>query len=1368
MKKFTEKKIIGVEKVQKMDVTKFPKSLYFFGRISQYKSPMAGLAYILSFFSYLQLATYSLFPVLFEYNRTGKFEMASEVIQKIVCFNSFKSQLFSSSIFVACVFIVTFVIVGSTFIFYCYLTRRGTIPKLILKLRGLLFLYHPTIYLSVSSFITSTQLHDFVDTSKMEVVNICNIAIGIVTVGILLFFQYWAFPLFYTIPFYDSYGLLPEYTALPSTSLLYQKYVIIMTSCMLSFLPFNVLVYSYAISSFLFGINALLTFFKNPYISNFWNACEFSALFTFTLAPSALAVMIPLELDEIYVWIPSVLILIVSFSSYYFYLEKKESFIMRAINDKEISLIKSQNINFLINIVVSNRIYNEEVFEFIKKKYIENGMTIHSQFVDILYYFITGKDARGKIEILNNLTMLSSCEKYTLFVLTKIYTSQLTCDPKELSKVYKLKSDYLNLNNQFWNYRMDGKLEKCFDIIQKMSSVSTKIKTTFWEIKQFYPKSQKLKELDQDFIWKIIYDKNLNLGSHPENYIKSQEVILSERIHKLIPRPPTTIPIIILMILVFTITCIVSNLNNFEIMKDSSLRMEIIDTVNLTLNVGADTVKVNIAINSLVNCTDDGFMDQTEFFDSIYSSREPRGIQLYLISDYINDLINLMDELNALIGASSVQDFDMWLDNNIDFINSKLTVKNILSYYILNAKELYDGRIECYCPMVDFFRSRALNFTTQMREINDHIICYIDQFQENMNSLTFYRSFNEYSLIAAAFTLFLAFINKLKQYHIIYTIIQVHLQTKSHPLNKNKEYSKNDEPFKILPGMFMDLIFTFIFFVAFFIQFLIVMNCLNHYKEKIFDTSNMLITNDNISLMSTSTVNSLISSLSFYNGVLEDRNWDDYNKVAQNFAQLLSRVHLLYSNDQITEIVTDVVDSDLVPRSLHDIYSKWAIMKQNSLFYFFLLTIQNVNSSDYLYVHLQHLFLTHLLPDYYRFSYAFSDLVQQSNTTLMYIIIYEIIVIVLFFLLYTLYAILSTVWHTILVEELSNIISLLDPSYVGRSSSLMNYLVKLDSSPSSGSNDKYTFLRLLSQAGVPIIVTTSNLSICAFTKEVQVTFNYREEQLIGQPLTLLIPKDEKSFKLYNSIKNGESGVSLFAIGVESGRKSLVLDIYVTKLRPDENTLFYMMELTYYEEYDYYEDLTQAHRKYFDEILTSEYPSNALKDSKNLNFILCYLQCQRDSDDADLLQYGLKVSEPKFADALVLYASSSSILLLFIVNEMTYNFCDNAINFLKEYFTNSEQRFGILIDGSDLSTKIFTYPFIDYGRGLQMEEASLITPQPLVDGTAPEFYYLPQLISLAENNLIIISKPFLRHFINDYRPTPMPDIIPGTPLYSVRL
>ncbi|OHT12021.1 hypothetical protein TRFO_18314 [Tritrichomonas foetus] len=1345
-----------------MNSAKFPNSFFFFGKISQYKSPVSILGQVLNLYSYIQLATLSLIPVVIKRNIDGTHLELCKTIYGILSLYHHREAIFSEPFYTIIFLLLTLLVVSSVLVLYKLTQDQVPIPKSLLKLRGFLFLYHPTIYLMAVSFATSSQLQYFTENLDMNAVNIFNFICGLIIILILIIFQYWITPLFYTTPFNEHHGILFASEIIPSNTILYQKDIIIIVSVIFSAFVFNTMTYSFCCIIFVLGIKNLLYVIKHPYTSIFFTSCEIGVFFTLAFGTVILTVLIQFNEKDIFLWIPSVVSFVVGFFGGYIYITKKEAYILTKIKLNQWDDLENDNFFYLTNAVITHKHVCER-YQQIVTAYIEkSSFDIKYQLIDILCGFVLCKQTYEKINILNSISNLPRAEIYILFTFTRYQSSRLNSKPPELYELNRLTNQFIILFDTFWNFRMEGDIEKCLVTTRKIRKITRDLKIIFYKCKLFHPNCQEVMEFESNFMWRLYHNDETNVTTNE---------LLSERVHHLLPKAKSVLIYIILILALFLATCCLTNMNNFEFLKDNKSRLLVTTNVNYTLKVGSNMVKVLLGVHNLVNCTENSNITVDHFFELIQSEKEPKSVELVLVHDYIQQFYNLTNELTSCFRESSNDDFTIWNVPCINFSDTVLPIIHFGFYYILNSWQLYDGIMTCDCELIDFYRNVSFIFTSQVQQLLTYFIDILDTSQEPIEAFQYNNRYYYLGIFTLVLLLCFSLMFKIIQHYRCFTIVKENFRTKFHPNNMEYLCGKQESKYALQPRCWEDLLVTIMFFVIFFAQYFIMSYYINYYKSQIIDSSEMLIKTEQVALMSSSALIDLLSSWSFYDGNVTNNNWNNFYSSSLEFSQMISLIMKNYPNKNVKEIIQDIIDESIKMYSIHDIYSQWSTTKLISLLFFYLSSISEVDINSHSFIEIQHILITHLIPYYHKLTEEFSEMVLFSDKMLNNIIIYEIIIIVVVFLVYAFYISYSSIKYGTIIEQINNMISFLAPNYIGSNKCLMNYLIG-DQQTFSDSDEKYSFLRFLNEIDVPLIVTSSKFSIIGFTRAIKIMFNYREEQLIGQLLSLLIPKNEKSYRFYNNVKNGESTMTLFVNGVTSSNEIILLEVSVTKLRIDSN-IYYMMEMKSLYDIEYYEDYCQAHKDLFDDIIINEIPIFATKDTKNINFVLCYCSYEDEQNsfvvsDVSNFKSGLEQCLEKYQKAIFLYNSCSTALALFVCDDSDY--IENAINFVSEFGHGQSDKIGILINGRDLCTFLFPVPEIeneaDIG-GITVEKASEFTPRPLVEGTAIELAYLPSIIYAAERGTLIVSEPFL-NYLGDADATKMKDIIPGSTLYSLPL
>lgn len=201
---------------------------------------------------------------------------------------------------------------------------------------------------------------------------------------------------------------------------------------------------------------------------------------------------------------------------------------------------------------------------------------------------------------------------------------------------------------------------------------------------------------------------------------------------------------------------------------------------------------------------------------------------------------------------------------------------------------------------------------------------------------------------------------------------------------------------------------------------------------------------------------------------------------------------------------------------IHDLYRCWPFSHVMSLYYAYLSKISNeryvkINSS--IFYHSNHILLAHIQPELSALSSHYTNLSSKSNEYAVYYINLEIFLLLFFIFIGTVSYFIIYQYLNMKVYHISCIYALLPPKFIAKHMCLMKYTIDIDD---TSSDQHSSFLSLLEAAKSPLLVLSSKLTILSLTRDIQGIFGYKLDELIGQPLDILIPKE-----LNNGVQNIE-------------------------------------------------------------------------------------------------------------------------------------------------------------------------------------------------------------------------------------------------------
>jgi len=1153
---------------------KFDKKFYTFSTILEEPNSMWVLTRGIVYFSYLQMLIVSFFPLIHLESETNS--LLSYLYRTCLSFSG-SFQLKSSQTIVISLFFMMILFYLCTYFLNYFILKGFEVPKWILRMRGLLFLYVPSFYLYPFSIHLGFSIKMFgnnpnqnIQVSFIAIVSLLSIVINTV------FFQSIE-PLISSSPFCSSdhipSRLIPDsnfYFFQLKLNILFISGIVLEDSVSVVF--FNILI---SLNDY-FQIRSVLSF---PYLydsDSILSLAIYATQITIQVLILISKIISPISHD--FLLVSSVIILVVFFFFFDFVFYIKKNYLFQKLISSTLSPTEFDTSFFtIVQVLIMKNIIKSGVDQLSNIAF--NSIGDYKKILIAIYLqLIEGnsidfENIEKNIYSLSMVTSASFNESFFLYQITRqeCLTKKLFSEEKYQSLFEGLLKNYHNSMMSYWEYSVKGKLFDALRCINQLEVEATSIKRIINILSTFYYSSPEfqsfiidlkthnnskylisiqgiVKDLPKTRSIVDMYYQFLNiqptLYENEKTYFyetKSQmEDAISQQSQK-----PVHIYLRIIVFVSITLWISVFLLSTSSSQHVSSKLDSIYEFSQLIFNYELLFHSWNNISLSLIN-----YINQTDFlnltcYDVInmigtdYDSKNCKTISL-LVKNVFQSCENVQDILATISSkylfissySSLEQSLYQLLYPSITIINSQSVydstsydsdVTTGLYYY---TKELIQFLLSSNYSLTKdstmYFKNQMYQFSTNLILMNDRIIDgyrllsgFIDN--ETVELFPSFRS-NTYLLylifwILSFFTIPLIRLFGVKEFT---QIISKYFSLDEHPLenqNDQKVLHSNNIPEFIIDFSLPNIVYISITIL---IVFMGISTYLQYEQKQAFQ---------NALLLSTAYLESGNNSMNSINALVNAFYIWQFSSMFSNYSLLDSKTDQLIISQwkmshSISPLSVNPYEYTEIPEPLkmlcnktesnhiHDYYKCWPIQHRVLLMSLYLkemLTNQSYCLSHPFYIHIEHIFLSHIVDEMDSVSQSIvSEILTSSALGRFYSNLQ-------FFLASLFIAISISYFVRVYVDKIysyyvqfSRVLCSIDIDQITLNPKLSSYLLEQNESYSVALS-KPNFFSLINELDHTVILLNSNFIILIGTKNINTIFDYEIENLVGQHISILIP-----------------------------------------------------------------------------------------------------------------------------------------------------------------------------------------------------------------------------------------------------------------------
>ena len=771
-------------------------------------------------------------------------------------------------------------------------------------------------------------------------------------------------------------------------------------------------------------------------------------------------------------------------------------------------------------------------------------------------------------------------------------------------------------------------------------------------------------------------------------------------------------------------------------------------------------------------------------------------------------------------------------ENDSIVYNTKIDMRSTLVFLtgqiIISNPDTLASSQKCYSAYANYTRSRInlFNVTTSLQILLDQSLqsykVSISEIRDNYSVKRPWEIYFVSAILIVISILYAILLIYIREYNF-YSILKRHFRPTTNPYtDKITEDLPKSKKFKFNYKTFKPVISYIILYFCFLIQFFFMYEAIIDKHNQVMNECDAIIeignTSHYVSL-------ELISLIRYFDNKTDPNTQYNLNQTQYELISTIATMMKTISPLQIERLVNSSLSVDIDKCSkvgesnitMHDIISCWPVTRQISIFFYYALGgspnfeiplnndeivnsnfIRAINSAinpsfdpnDYasidtiLFRYLQHLYMTHMIADIESIASDFNSFSQMTMCEINLFCNIEIgfYAILLFFTL------INIIWRVSsflsIYRQICRIYQVLIPKFIASHQCLMEFIIDPEENEKHKAITK-SFFSAYDDAGLSVIVTTDRLMIVTFTHGTQTLFGYRAEQLIGQPLTILIPRSSSTNVSHNSVnfyqriavikkRQADADFTRELLGRSSDGNEIQIQVRVSLAEVDDVD-FFVIQCKSIAELYYYDDQIQRHKDVFMNTFASTMPRALFPESGNTDeepymvihydqFLLMYATFPRPEDFAannesiDMTGIRERCEEiyqlySGVTGAIVLDSSCSHIYILYgdYTGDLMQLFNEVWEYFISFFSTDEASvKTGFILGGSHVDVLLFSPPQvpIDFDPDNDpIGESRKLIPVMTVEPYSPIFGDVPKILELLKPNKIIISSE-LESFIED--------------------
>ena len=356
----------------------------------------------------------------------------------------------------------------------------------------------------------------------------------------------------------------------------------------------------------------------------------------------------------------------------------------------------------------------------------------------------------------------------------------------------------------------------------------------------------------------------------------------------------------------------------------------------------------------------------------------------------------------------------------------------------------------------------------------------------------------------------------------------------------------------------------------------------------------------------------------------------------------------------------------------------------------------------------------------------------------------------------------------IFVRQFARFMNIIPPKTIAENDCMMSFFRNGEKRASTNNNDFNIMTDIYNKSQSALVMVSMNHAIVAFSSEAKAMFAYRSEQLIGQSIELLIPKEaalsgQNGTKFYQQLEivsNDQTDLSFEKdlIGMASDGSFLQLHVSVSLVEFQERRFFLLQlkslsDILFYDEIiswygDLYVRLTLGSYAFqlFPDYLSTTSPMQ--QTFKHCALVGIYRDGTLDMSD----EISKHVAESRLVEYLsgttnccILANSSNHMIVLFVDRDNSTSYLDNALSFYQQYCSPEMPFRGFIVTENETTLVLFPPPPIPDGyKGYEipLTVANSLVPSTTFEVVGPVIETIPWLLKQLRTYKYVVNAEIL--------------------------
>ena len=523
-----------------------------------------------------------------------------------------------------------------------------------------------------------------------------------------------------------------------------------------------------------------------------------------------------------------------------------------------------------------------------------------------------------------------------------------------------------------------------------------------------------------------------------------------------------------------------------------------------------------------------------------------------------------------------------------------------------------------------------------------------------------------------------------------------------------------------------------------------------------------------------------VMSARLFDAVL--RTWQFHSEERMNHALRLCDLFSDQQNSLVKSVVlfeATEIPSEFFERasrynrssSESDVYEGYTVIELATVFVMTAREILQAGASieNDRYHHLTRLYRVIFIPKSQKAINVFMNQVDEKIALLVGVSQIQEFFVILYLLMFIGYLLGEFISFVIVTRQFARFMLAIPPRTIAENDCMMTYFIAGDGKLLSSDGQNSMMTSIYSRSHSAVLMCSMSHTIVAFTPNVSAMFSYRSEQLVGQSIELLIPKeasisgqnDTKFYQQLQIVKNEQTDLSFEKdlIGMSSDGSLLQLHVSVSLIEYQGVQLFLIQirsisDVLYYEEMissygEFYNQLCQGSYAFqlFPEFLTTTIPMQQTFNHSAL--VGVFIDRSRRDDEEESVK---QISEGSLVDYLsdnndccILGNSSHHVIILFVDRDGTSSYLENAIKFYYQYYNAGVGCRGFIVTENETKLILFPPPLIPdgyFGYEMPYSVANALVPSITFEVITPIIESIPELLRQMQQYRFIVSPDVL--------------------------